>query len=175
MIKKIQILPFFIFLLIIFLFLFLLITDRDPSQIPSVLIEKKVPNFKAKTLLSNKTFSSENNFYNEITLVNFFATWCGPCRDEHPYILELSNIKDIKIIGINYKDNADSTIKWFEEMGNPYTEVLKDKNGEIGIEWGIYGIPETFIINKKGIIKYRHPGPITKKGYNNLISIINNL
>ena len=82
----------------------------------------------------------------------------------------MSNTKGIKIIGINYKDNPQRTIKWLKELGNPYSKIAIDSNGQIGIDWGVYGLPETFIVNAEGIIKYRHVGPITKKVYNNFYS-----
>ena len=119
-----------------------------------------------------KKFISSNEFKNEITLVNFFATWCKPCRDEHIYIKRFANEKNIKVIGINYKDNSKKTIKWLKDLGNPYKDVLVDKNGKIAIDWGVYGIPETFIVNPNGIIKYRHPGPITNNIYKKINLII---
>ena len=171
--KKILILPSIFFFLILSVFFYLLIIDRNPSEIPSNLLNKEVPVFEAKSLLKNKKFVSSNEFKNEITLVNFFATWCKPCRDEHVFIERFANEKGIKIIGINYKDNSEKTIEWLEDLGNPYKDILIDKNGKIAIDWGVYGIPETFIINSNGIIKYRHVGPITNKIYKKINLIIN--
>ena len=163
--KKILISPIIVFFLILLVFFYLLIIDRNPSELPSVLINKKVPAFETKSLLENKIFVSPNEFRNETTLVNFFATWCKPCRDEHPYLIKLSNEKELKIIGINYKDDSKKAIKWLEKLGNPYSNVLVDSNASLGIDWGVYGLPETFIVNSNGIIKYRLVGPITKKNY----------
>ena len=115
------------------------------------------------TLIKKVKFISPKEFENQITLVNFFATWCKPCRDEHSYIKKFSEKENIKIIGINYKDNKDKTIKWLKDLGNPYTLIAIDKNGRLGIDWGVYGIPETFIVDSKGYIRYRHVGPITEK------------
>ena len=168
--KQLLIFPSIIFFFILLVFFYLLIIDRDPTELPSVLIEKKVPRFEAESLLDNKKFISTEEFGNKTVIVNFFATWCKPCREEHPYIKRLSNTKGIKIIGINYKDNPQRTIKWLKELGNPYSNIAIDSNGQIGIDWGVYGIPETFIVNTEGIIKYRHVGPITKKVYNNFYS-----
>ena len=153
-------------------FFYLLIIDRDPSELPSVLINKKVPIFETHSLLTEKVYISKNEFGNETTLVNFFATWCGPCREEHIYLKRLSNEKKLKIIGINYKDDANKAVSWLKELGNPYADVIRDKKGNIGIDWGVYGIPETFIVNSKGIIKYRFVGAITKRKYNKFYSII---
>ena len=168
--KQLLIFPSIVFFFILLVFFYLLIIDRDPTELPSVLIEKKVPRFEAETLLDDKKFISTEEFGNKTVIVNFFATWCKPCRQEHPYIKRLSNIQGIKIIGINYKDNPQRTIKWLKELGNPYSNIAIDSNGQIGIDWGVYGLPETFIVNAKGIIKYRHVGPITKKIYNNFYS-----
>ena len=168
--KQLLIFPSIVFFFILLVFFYLLIIDRDPTELPSVLIEKKVPRFEAESLLDNKKFISTEEFGNKTVIVNFFATWCKPCREEHPYIKRLSNTKGIKIIGINYKDNPQRTIKWLKELGNPYSNIAIDSNGQIGIDWGVYGLPETFIVNAKGIIKYRHVGPITKKIYNNFYS-----
>ena len=170
--KKILIFPFIIFIFILVVFFYLLFTDRDPSKLPSVLIDKNVPIFEAESLLNDKIFISKNEFGDKTTLVNFFATWCGPCRDEHAYIKRLSNEENLRIIGVNYKDDKVKAITWLKELGNPYSDVVTDNSGRIGIEWGVYGIPETFIVNSKGIIKYRHVGPITKKKYNAFYSKI---
>ena len=170
--KKILIFPFIMFLLVFFVFFYLLVIERDPSELPSVLIDKKVPTFETVSLLNKKIFISKVEFGNEITLVNFFATWCGPCREEHVYIKRLSDEKKLKIIGVNYKDDVDKALTWLKELGNPYSDVIVDNKGQIGIDWGVYGIPETFIVNSKGIIKYRLVGPITKKKYNSFYSKI---
>ena len=173
MIKKILILPSILFFLILSVFFYLLTIDRNPSEIPSNLLNKSVPIFEAKYLFKNEKFISTNEFRGELMLVNFFATWCKPCRDEHVYIKRFANEKCIKIIGINYKDAPEKTTKWLNDLGNPYKDILIDKNGKIAIDWGVYGIPETFIVNSNGIIKYRHVGPITKKIYKKINLIIN--
>ena len=164
--KKLLIIPSILFFFILFIFFYLLIIGRDPSELPSVLINKKVPLFEAESLLDKKTFVSEEEFGYETTIVNFFASWCKPCLDEHIYITRLSKEKGLRIIGINHRDNPDKAIKWLKKLGNPYSNVLLDSNARLGIDWGVYGIPETFIVNSKGIIKYRLVGPITKNNYN---------
>jgi len=171
--KQLLILPSIFFLLILLIFFYLLIIDRNPSELPSTLLDKNVPIFETESLLKEEKFISSKEFGNEILLVNFFATWCKPCRDEHIYIKRFSNEKEIKVIGINYKDNPKKAIQWLKELGNPYTDVAVDKSGRIAIDWGVYGIPETFIVNSKGIIKYRHVGPVTKKIYKKINLIIN--
>ena len=171
--KKLLILPSIFFFIILSIFLYLLIIERNPSELPSNLLNKNVPIFETESLFKNEKFISSQEFKNEIILVNFFATWCKPCRDEHVYIKRFSNKKGIKVIGVNYKDNSKKTIKWLKNLGNPYSDVLIDKNGRVAIDWGVYGIPETFIVNPSGIIKYRHVGPITSKIYKKINLIIN--
>ena len=171
--KKLLILPSILFLSILLIFFYLLLIDRNPSEIPSALLGKNVPKFETDSLLKDEKFISYEKFKNEIILVNFFATWCKPCRDEHVYIKRFSDKKKVKIIGINYKDNPKKTINWLKKLGNPYTDIALDKNGKIAIDWGVYGIPETFLVSSNGIIKYRHVGPITKKIYNEINLLIN--
>ena len=164
--------PFIFFLFILLIFFYLLTKERNPSELPSNLLNKKVPNFETESLFSNEKFISSNEFGDEIILVNFFATWCQPCRAEHVYIKRFADEKKIRIIGINYKDNTKKTIQWLKNLGNPYSNIPIDKNGRIAIDWGVYGIPETFVINSKGIIKYRHVGPITKKTFKKIELLI---
>ena len=173
--KQLLIIPFIIFLLILSTFFYLLIIDRNPFELPSNLLNKNVPSFKAKTLLKNENFVSSKEFGNEKILVNFFASWCGPCRDEHVFVKRFSKEKGIRIIGINYKDSPSNAVEWLKNLGNPYSDIPVDKNGRIAIDWGVYGIPETFVVNSKGVIKYRHVGPITKKIYKKISLLIDEI
>ena len=170
--KKLLIIPSILFLSILLTFFYLLIIERDPSAIPSNLLDKNIPKFETESLLRKEKFISSKEFGNEIILVNFFATWCLPCRDEHIYIKRFSNEKGIRVIGINYKDNSKKTIQWLKNLGNPYSNIPIDKNGRIAIDWGVYGIPETFVVSSKGIIKYRHIGPVTEKIYKKINLLI---
>ena len=161
------------FLLIILTFFYLLLIDRNPSEIPSALLNKKIPKFEAKSLINEKDFISSEIFGNEIILVNFFSSWCKPCRDEHKYLLDFSN--KVKVVGINYKDREEKALAWLKTSKNPYSYIAIDKNGKIAIDWGVYGIPETFLINSKGVIKYRHAGPINKKIFKKISLIIDEI
>ena len=163
--KFIFISPIIVFLCIIFIFLYLLIIKNDPSELPSVLINQKAPKFETLSLLSEKNFLYEKEFNNDLKIVNFFASWCVPCSAEHKYIDQLSKEKGIKVIGINYKDDPKKALQWLNNLGNPYSDIAIDSNGDIAINWGVYGIPETFIVNYNNIIQYRLAGPITKKNY----------
>ena len=173
--KHLLIIPSILFLIILLSFFYLLLIERNPSEIPSNLLNKKVPSFETSSLIKNKNFISSNEFGNEIILVNFFATWCKPCRDEHPYIKRLAYEKKIKIIGINYKDNPEKAINWLKKLGNPYSDIPLDKSGKIAIDWGVYGIPETFVVSQDAVIKYRHVGPITNNIYKKIILLINDI
>ena len=170
--KQIFIVPFLFFILILLAFFYLLMTERNPSELPSNLLNKNVPKFEANSLIKNDKFISSEEFGNEIVLVNFFATWCKPCLEEHSYIKRFSSEKKIRIIGINYKDNKKTTINWLNKLGNPYSDIPIDKDGRIAIEWGVYGIPETLLINSKGVIKYKHIGPVTEKIYKKINILI---
>ena len=172
---KISKIPFIFFITILLIFFYLLNIERNPSEVPSALLNKKIPNFGAQSLFSDKKFISSKEFGNEIMLVNFFATWCKPCKEEHDFLNLFFSEKKIKIIGINYKDNPKKTVKWLKKLGNPYDNVLLDRKGKIAIDWGVYGIPETFIVSAAGIIKYRHVGPISKKEYKKINFIIDNI
>ena len=170
--KKVFLILPITFFLMLGIFFYLLTIDRNPSEIPSALINKNVPIFEGDELFNNKKFTSMNEFGKEIVLVNFFASWCKPCRDEHIFIENFSDKDGIRVIGINYKDNSNRAIEWINEVGNPYSNIIIDKKGKLAIDWGVYGIPETFVINSNGIIKYRHVGPITKKVYKKINLII---
>jgi len=169
---KISKLPYLFFLLILLIFFYLLIIERNPSKIPSALLNKSVPLFETESLIKNEKFISSEIFDNQTIIVNFFATWCKPCRDEHDYIKRFANEKNLKVVGINYKDKPELAIEWLNNLGNPYSNIGLDKNGKIAINWGVYGIPETFLVNSKGVIKYRHVGQITKKVYKEINLII---
>ncbi len=171
--KHILFFPSIFFILILLIFFYLLTIDRDPSKVPSALLNKNFPKFETESLLKEKKFVASKEFKDRIILVNFFASWCNPCRIEHDFIKRFSNNKKIKVIGINYKDNPKKANEWLKKLGNPYSNIALDKNGRIAIDWGVYGIPETFVVNSDGIIKYRHVGPINKKIYKKINKIIN--
>ena len=130
--KQLFKIPLVFFLFILSIFLYLLVIDRNPSEIPSNLLNKDAPKFETKSLLNSEKFFSDKEFGNEPIIVNFFATWCKPCRDEHVYIKSFAN--EVKVIGINYKDDPEKAILWLEEFGNPYSNVAIDKRGKIAID-----------------------------------------
>ena len=153
------------FILLIFLSLFSVTfyigLNKDPSFIPSNLIEKEVPKFTLKKSDLFKSFAREDLLKDNKKIVNFFASWCPPCKIEHPNLLKLS--EKIKIYGIAKKDNDKEIDKWFKKSGNPFEKIGLDLDGSVGINWGVYGLPESFLIDEKGFIIYKHVGPIMEK------------
>ena len=141
----------------------------DPSRLPSALIGKPVPDFKLEPLaelVDNGTavqgFSSGVLYGNKVSLVNVWASWCVPCRAEHPYLMELAKRSDIQVIGLNYKDKPANARRFLGTHGNPYERVGVDPNGRVSVDWGVYGVPETFIVDKKGVIRFKQIGPLTQ-------------
>ncbi len=163
----------FVFLLIFFLSIYILYKglDKDPSTIPSNLISKQIPEFSVKTFYNENL--SNFDLSNEVIMVNFFATWCPPCRAEHPQLESLSS--DIPIYGIAKKDEIKELSVWLKKLGNPYRKIGLDFSGLTSISWGVYGLPETFIIDKDGFIRYKHLGPIMKNDLKRIRNIINEL
>ena len=145
--------------LTIFSFLFIFFTlyvglNRSNIYIPETVINEKIPTFKVKVFNSEKELSSIEIFKNDIYyLLNIWASWCIPCRDEHPYLMELKKNEKLKIVGLNYKDKVKNANKFLNELNNPYSLILSDTDGTTAIEWGAYGVPETFLIYNGKIIK----------------------
>jgi cytochrome c biogenesis protein CcmG/thiol:disulfide interchange protein DsbE len=133
---------------------------RDPSVLPSVLIDKEVPSFELPSLegVGRPGFSSED-LEGQVSLVNVFASWCVPCRVEHPIFVRLAE-QGVPIYGINYKDQPAKARAWLDELGNPFTAIGADTDGRVAIDWGVYGVPETFVVDREGRIRHRHVGPL---------------
>lgn len=133
----------------------------DPREVPSPLIGKPVPAFSLPQLADpNKTFSQED-LKGKVSLFNVWASWCVSCRQEHPLLVSLSKENIVPIYGLNYKDNREDGLAWLSSLGNPYALSVQDADGKVGINFGVYGVPETFVIDKQGIIRHKHTGPIT--------------
>ncbi|PKR59947.1 DsbE family thiol:disulfide interchange protein [Thalassospira lohafexi] len=145
--------------------IFLINIDKDSSVVPSVLIDKPAPDFSLPPLPgADKGLSRADLTKGKVSVLNVFASWCIPCRAEHPMIKRLSNEADVPIFGLNYKEkDPQDGVKWLEELGNPYQAVGMDLSGRTGIDFGVYGVPETFIIDGQGQIKYKHIGPVTSE------------
>ncbi|MFV2092999.1 MAG: DsbE family thiol:disulfide interchange protein [Hyphomicrobiales bacterium] len=142
-----------------------------PSTLPSALVGKPVPEFSLDALSGLKTedgkpspgFDAAELASGEVTVVNMWASWCGPCRAEHPFLMELAKEPGFRLYGVNYKDQADNARRFLGTLGNPYDAVGVDPLGRASINWGVYGIPETFVIDRKGIIRFKHVGPMGRR------------
>ncbi|MEO1197757.1 MAG: DsbE family thiol:disulfide interchange protein [Pseudomonadota bacterium] len=148
----------------------------DPSQVPSALIGQQVPEFSAPALselLGDSGpipgFATADLTDGGVTLVNFWASWCGPCRDEHPYLVDLAEDTRFDVVGINYKDAADNARRFLGRYGNPFDAVGTDTRGRIAIDWGVYGMPETFVVDGDGTILFKHIGPISAESLESLL------
>ena len=162
--KKIIILTPLILLFVICVFLLVyLLSDKDPNKPPSALLNKDVPNFESVSLFnSNKTIKTKD-IKSKRVLINFFASWCSPCKIEHPLFFEIrEKFPELYLIGFNHKDSKADGKDYLKEAGNPYNFVGVDSDGLIALEFGVFGLPETFIINEDGKIIYKIMGPITK-------------
>jgi cytochrome c biogenesis protein CcmG/thiol:disulfide interchange protein DsbE len=141
----------------------------DPRKIPSPLIGKPVPEFELPPVKGRTLGLATSNLQGEVSLVNVFASWCTACREEHPLWMQVQKSGQVPIHGLDYKDKPDDAQAWLEELGDPYARTGADISGRVGIDWGVYGVPETFVIDRHGVIAYKHIGPITAKSLNETI------
>jgi cytochrome c biogenesis protein CcmG/thiol:disulfide interchange protein DsbE len=133
----------------------------DPKKVPSPLIDKPAPAFSLAMLDAPSRQLSTADMAGQVWVLNVWASWCVSCRAEHAVITALANRNLVSVIGLNYKDEPDEATRWLEQFGNPYTASVMDRDGRVGIDWGVYGVPETFVIGADGMIKYKHIGPVT--------------
>src|SRR5437660_5144214 len=136
---------------------------RNASDIPSALIGKPVPAFSLPPVQGRTLGLSSGDLRGEVSLVNVFASWCVACREEHPVFMQLAATGTVPLHGLNYKDRPDDAARWLDTMGDPYTRTGSDLNGRVAIDWGVYGVPETFVITKDGHIAHKHIGAVTPK------------
>ena len=141
----------------------------NPREVPSPLIGKPVPAFDLPPVEGRTLGLSSADLKGEVSLVNVFASWCTACREEHPLLMELKKNGIVPIHGLNYKDKPNDAESWLNELGDPYTRTGADFNGRVGIEWGVYGVPETFVVDRNGRIAYKLIGPLTPKALRNKI------
>jgi len=134
----------------------------DPHRVPSPLIGKNVPVFTLTKLKHPSATLSNKDFKGKVALFNVWATWCVSCRAEHSVLMQLAKTGRVPIYGLNYKDKRPAAVRWLQQYGDPYQANAFDADGRVGIDWGVYGTPETFVIDKRGVIRHKHIGPLTQ-------------
>lgn len=165
--RILYILPMVVFLVLAVYFAIGL--TKDPKILPSALIDKPVPDFTLPAIDNGtsdgygKGFASSDLAKGGVSVVNVFASWCIPCRAEHAFITRLAEMKIAKVYGLNYKNEPKDALAWLKELGDPYFAIGADLKGRVGIDWGVYGVPETFIIDGQGKIRYKHVGPLNQE------------
>lgn len=133
----------------------------NPRLVPSPLIDKPAPEFVLPAVEDPSQTVSRADLLGKISLVNVWASWCVSCRAEHPFLMELARNGQVAVYGLNYKDAREDALRWLAQYGDPYAASAFDADGRVGIEWGVYGTPETFLVDRKGIIRYKLVGPLT--------------
>jgi len=158
-------------MLIISTFVLLYITNKkDPLKPPTPLLNKNIPEFNIKNLFDSDKIFSEKNLQNKVVLINFFASWCFPCKIEHPLFFEIKkDYPEIFLLGVNFKDKLDDAANYLNKNGNPYSVVVSDDDGMLGFDFGVLGLPETFLVNKEGKIIFKHIGKLTREIINDKI------
>ena len=139
--------------------------SRDPRLVPSPLIGKPVPAFELPQLHDPEETFGVNDLKGEVSLLNVWASWCASCRIEHPLLLEVAKQSTVPVYGLNYKDTREDAINWLNRLGDPYSAIAFDVEGKVGIDLGVYGAPETYIIDQNGMIAYKHIGPISAQDW----------
>lgn len=145
-------------------------------EVPSPLIGKEVPSFNLSLVQHPAQRMTEQELYGRVSLVNVWATWCVTCRAEHEVLNRLARTGAVSLFGINYKDNRNDAITWLSRLGDPYRASVFDPDGRVGIDWGVYGTPETFVIDPDGIIRYKHIGPLSQQDVDStIVPLINEI
>ncbi len=135
--------------------------NLNPREVPSPLIGKPAPGFELTRLDAPDQKLKRDELLGKVWVLNVWASWCAPCREEHPLVMELARRKLAPVYGLNYKDTRPAGLAFLTQLGNPYEASLFDADGRVGIDWGVYGVPETFVVDKQGIIRFKHIGPLT--------------
>ena len=141
----------------------------DPHEVPSPLIDKPAPVFNLPQLHDNAKNFGPEEMKGKVWLLNVWSSWCVSCKEEHPLLLSLSQQNVVPIYGLDYKDKKEDAEMWLKQAGNPYTLNVMDRDGRVGINYGVYGVPETYVIDKQGIIRYKQIGPVTSQSLNEKI------
>ena len=157
--------PLVAFLALAGLFLSQLLAERDVNEVPSALIGQQAPKTELPPLLASGKGLANADFAGQVTLLNVFASWCVPCRQEHPVLIDIARDARIRVAGLNYKDKPDNAKAFLSELGDPYAAIGADESGRTAIDWGVYGVPESYVIGKDGTILAKHVGPITPESF----------
>lgn len=147
---------------------------HDPRHVPSPLIDKPAPAFSLPLLDQPDQMISNQTLLGEVWLMNVWASWCAACKVEHPLLIEMAS-RGAHLVGLNYKDTTEEAMAWLASYHNPYQSVIVDADGRVGIDFGVYGVPETFLIDKSGRIRYKHIGPVEKNDADHLIVLAKQL
>ena len=142
---------------------------RDPREVPSPLVDQAAPGFRLAQLHEPARHLSPADMKGRVWLLNVWASWCVSCRQEHPLLVELGKAGVVPIVGLNYKDRRDEALRWLEQFGNPYAVSVVDADGRVGIDYGVYGVPETFVIDKAGVVRHKQIGPVTPEALRDTI------
>ncbi|RLQ89101.1 DsbE family thiol:disulfide interchange protein [Notoacmeibacter ruber] len=166
--RAVLFLPVLLFAIVASIFLAMEISGRDSSTIPSALIGQPAPRTTLTPLegMEQPGLDTEK-LKGKVTLVNIFASWCAPCRQEHPVLMRLAEDQRVQLVGFNYKDDPDNARRFLSELGNPYQAVGVDPSGRAAIDWGVYGVPETFLLDREGVIVWKYVGPLTPERVEN--------
>jgi len=160
-------------ILAVLVVIFALNMNRDPSLIRSVLLDKPAPGLVLPAVAGLGLPGLDNSLLGgKVSIVNVFASWCVPCRAEHPFLAELRSRTGVQMLGINQKDAPENAARFLAELGNPYDAVGGDVDGRVSIDWGIYGVPETFVVNPAGIVTYKQVGPLDAQSLAAMIAAI---
>ena len=166
--------------IVVFLFIFVLLVfynslNKETNYSTDYLVGNKLEKINLKSFDDDKIYTNEDFKKSRYTLINFWASWCAPCRIEHPYLMQLSKEKNLKILGVNFKDKKINASKFLNELGNPYYYMTKDTTGKQSVYFGIYGIPESILINNETIVLKKFVGPLNEQNLNDIKEIINSL
>jgi cytochrome c biogenesis protein CcmG/thiol:disulfide interchange protein DsbE len=141
----------------------------NPKEVPSPLIGKPAPEFSLPRLDQPEQRISRADMVGQVWMLNVWASWCAACRQEHPLLVQYAQQSKVPIYGLNYKDDRAAGMKWLADFGDPYTASISDRDGRVGIDFGVYGVPETFVIDREGVIRFKQIGPITPEVLSNTI------
>ncbi len=133
----------------------------NPGELPSPLIDKPAPVFTSQRLPASDGEFDSQSMAGQVWVLNVWASWCAPCVQEHPVLKSLAKQRAVPLVGLNYKDVPSDALTWLDRLGDPFTHLLGDEAGDVGLDWGVYGVPETFVIDRKGKVRYKHVGPLT--------------